>query len=261
MVLDTYVELLEKKIKKQSSQWSHAEGVSQKELYTFFHSLKGTAGTIGLHSISSYSQEILEQVEEKNELIVDQQQVVTFFSTLEQLLDRGENQSSPLTKKHEGLVLLIDHDADFITQAKPQLEERGFQVSIAITLEKGLGLLYALKPSFILLQIDPSDRKEIRTVKKIVDRARKLFIPIALASDEKSVEQHIYTYEIGATDFIGKPFLDTQQKFVDPISCRLQPAGIRRFRQRRNTPQRRFNPSPLRSTDDGSGRCSRVQQF
>ncbi|TGV00196.1 Hpt domain-containing protein, partial [Mesorhizobium sp. M00.F.Ca.ET.186.01.1.1] len=48
-------------IHKQLEGWlAQEEPVSHEELYRFVHSLKGTAGTIGLHDLSELSQSLLE---------------------------------------------------------------------------------------------------------------------------------------------------------------------------------------------------------
>ncbi len=102
-------------------------------------------------------------------------------------------------------ILLIDDDREFISGLKENLEKSGYVVAVAATAKEGIEKFYNLKPSFVTLAISLSDSNGLELLQKIVTVAQQAFTPIAVVSNQDTLENRILSYEIGATDFISKP--------------------------------------------------------
>ena len=102
-------------------------------------------------------------------------------------------------------ILLIDDDREFISGLKENLEKNGYVVAVAATAKEGIEKFYNLKPSFVTLAISLSDSNGLELLQKIVTVAPQAFTPIAVVSNQDTLEKRILSYEIGATDFISKP--------------------------------------------------------
>lgn len=64
-----YQQMVYKNMDEKFKSWSELKYISEKEIYHFLHSLKGTAGSIGLEELSITASEKLEpltEVSEKN---------------------------------------------------------------------------------------------------------------------------------------------------------------------------------------------------
>lgn len=130
----------------------------------------------------------------------------------------GEKNS--LTKGIENnVVLLVDCDVDFVTDVKDRLEEEGFHTIIALNAQKGIELFYTMKPAFVLvnLEIDDNGKDSIEQLIKLVHQSH---IPIVLVSEQITLENRVYAYEIGATDFIDKKVIHPEW-FVPYLHNRL----------------------------------------
>ncbi|MBS4197133.1 diguanylate cyclase [Lederbergia citri] len=212
---DKYYSLMKERIRNTFQQWMSRDEITEKEIYLFLHTIKGTAGTIGLEQISNIASEKLKHVSESS---LDEWETEKWISFMEELFQIAIDESSApkiviadeVNKKTDDkmidkTILLIDEDVDFITLIKDEIETQGFHVMIALNIDRGLELFYTLMPNFVMLDFNIQQTHETSILKKMVSVARKSFTPIVIVSKENTLENRIMAYSIGATDFISKP--------------------------------------------------------
>jgi len=216
-----YQKMMYDRLQKTVVDWKKRQHVYEYELFRFFHSIKGTAGTIDMRALSQEAGKVLLLVNEKSEKKWKEEEWGPFVERLQTLFPHthAEERSLPnvettLASNSDALIsgqedipfiLLIDDDVEFVTFLKDFLEENGFQVVIALTGEKGLELFYSMKPSMIIIDYVLPDIEGISVLARIIEKARKDFTPVMMVSAYTSNENRARAYELGANDFIGKP--------------------------------------------------------
>ncbi|GIU48029.1 DNA-binding response regulator [Shewanella sairae] len=98
-------------------------------------------------------------------------------------------------------VLLVDDDLVFQSAVQPVLEKEGFIVSVANNGVEALEKLKSSTPDLILLDINMPELSGIELLKLRVDKA-----PVIVISALDAEEDRIKVYELGADDFLSKPF-------------------------------------------------------
>ncbi|WP_017378857.1 diguanylate cyclase [Paenisporosarcina sp. TG-14] len=221
----SYSQMLKQRVKDTVVLWESQEQLSNKDMFQFFHSLKGTAGTVGLHEWSEIAGKLLYLFEETSEDLVSSklrntalQKMKNLLIEDEQLVAHSEVVSTLLEEKY--FVLIIDNDIEFVRLVKDTLETENIGVLIAPTAKKGLEMFFTLQPNFVLIDLLLPDDNGFNILKQISAQARQHFIPLAITSSNKTKEAAKEAYELGATDFIGKP-LDIDI-FVPYVNNRIQ---------------------------------------
>lgn len=220
-MMKKYQKMMYDRLQKTVVDWKKRQHVYEYELFRFFHSIKGTAGTIDMRALSQEAGKVLLLVNEKSEKKWKEEEWGPFVERLQTLFPHthAEERSLPnvettLASNSDALIsgqedipfiLLIDDDVEFVTFLKDFLEENGFQVVIALTGEKGLELFYSMKPSMIIIDYVLPDIEGISVLARIIEKARKDFTPVMMVSAYTSNENRARAYELGANDFIGKP--------------------------------------------------------
>ncbi|OLS38365.1 hypothetical protein BTR22_06920 [Alkalihalophilus pseudofirmus] len=223
------------KIRKTFCQWRSKECIEEKELYRFLHTLKGTAGSIGLEEVAKTVNEKLSSLSEDSHTIWPTEKWEHFIAPIcnldeytgHKIIKKEDSQveisnpqitnSSELDKE---FILIIDDDLEFITYTKDLLERQGYSVIVATNGKKGLNLIYDLRPSFICIDIHLPDMNGFNILMRILKKAKKTFIPIAIISADDKVTHRIQTYKLGALDFIAKPI--NPDIFLAYINNRLE---------------------------------------
>ncbi|GLC87226.1 GGDEF domain-containing response regulator [Lysinibacillus piscis] len=210
-----YQQMIYKRIHDYMEKWSQTPFVIEKEIYAFLHSLKGTAGSIGLPQLSVLASEKLSSLDMQSE---KQWATAEWHDYLAPLLvhvetDQTNHTSMPIiepvvqTHQQTGeqeFILLIDDDIVFISYMKKILEEQGFSVMVAYNGKRGLELVYEINPTIVFLDVmlpDKSGFHILRNLKSI--KKDRMFVAIISAND--SDENKIQAYRMGAMDFIAKP--------------------------------------------------------
>jgi len=219
MKTEKYKQLIQQRITQTIDDWSNQTTVEEQEIHRFFHNLKGTSGTIGLHEIEKFSEFKEQLFSEKSRRAYIREEwsehllpLTDMFPQVLHLLGGHENASDDQTTKldehshYHNRVLVIDDDVEFVTYVKEVLEKNDYPVSIALNAERGLKLFYEWKPSLILLDIVLPDQSGMYVLNQIVDKAKQQHIPIIMVSGNVSVENQVNAYRSGAMDFLAKPF-------------------------------------------------------
>ncbi|TAA67901.1 diguanylate cyclase [Planococcus salinarum] len=226
MVPTNYKKMLANRMEQDFSKWQIQQNIEEREVYRFLHTLKGTAGTIGIMELSEFCGKQLEFFTEESTALLPVQslkplmETFTDFFTSEQPIIEEAARSSEIAPVKESFVLVIDADATFAASVKDSLEERGISVVIALDGKKGMEFFYTLQPQMVLLDRNLPDVDGFDLVTQIHEAAKNSFLPIAVISADDRIETQIQAMELGATDFLAKPL--NMSFFVPYVNNRLR---------------------------------------
>jgi CheY-like chemotaxis protein/phosphoribosyl 1,2-cyclic phosphodiesterase len=107
------------------------------------------------------------------------------------------------------LVLIVDDDEDLRIVARTMLVRAGHRVLEASSGTEGLALIARTRPDLLMLDLDmPDDGFEILRQLRSTDKGKSVPVIVLTAhSDEESTRR---SFELGATDFLAKPFTSPQ---------------------------------------------------
>lgn len=206
-----YKALLANRMEQEFSRWLAQPHVQEREVYRFLHTMKGTAGTIGLTELSEFCGQQLEFFEEDSTASLPVQSLDRLMETLTAFFASREAVSeTPMSSfenapAKESFVLVIDADAQFAASIKEALEDQGIPVAIALDGKKGMEFFYTLEPQMVVLDPNLPDADGFDLVTQIHEAAKNRFLPIAVISADDRIEKRILAMELGATDFLSKP--------------------------------------------------------
>ena len=127
-------------------------------------------------------------------------------------------------------VLVVDDDKAILTMLHKALKNNGIENDLAISGEAALELLEVNKYDLILLDINMRGINGFEVIQRI--RAKGLTTPVMVVSGRKEDQDALYGLEIGADDYIIKPF--------NPVTQVAKAKALNR-RSRESTPQSRSN--------------------
>src|SRR5262252_7134259 len=113
-------------------------------------------------------------------------------------------------------ILLIEDDADLFALLKYNLEKEGFALVGSQTGKGALDLCRRERPDLILLDIMLPDSDGLDICKAIRSHAELAHIPIIFLTARASETDRIVGLELGANDYIVKPF------FVRELIARIK---------------------------------------
>lgn len=210
-----YKVLLANRMERDFSKWNAQGEIQEREIYRFLHTMKGTAGTIGLMGLSDFCTSQIDSFSEDSTVLLPVSSLEGLMSSLRRYFTdeelEPENEFTPEAAKdgqvplEEALVLIIDADAEAAAQLKEKLEPKGITVVIALDGQKGTELFYTLRPQMVLLETNLPDTDGFLLAERIVEAGRSRYLTVALMSEDDDVDNHIRAMEIGATDFLSKP--------------------------------------------------------
>lgn len=211
MASTKYKKMLANRMEQEFSKWQTQQRIQEREVYRFLHTMKGTAGTIGLMDLSEFCGKQLEFYSEDStaQLPVESlkplmETFTAFFTSDAPILEPADRSVEDVIAK-EAFVLVIDADPNFAASVKETLETQGISVVIALDGNKGMEFFYTLLPQMVILDRDLPDIDGFDLVIQMQKAARTRFLPIAVIGEDDSMEIRIKAMELGATDFIAKP--------------------------------------------------------
>ena len=101
-------------------------------------------------------------------------------------------------------VLVVDDDKAILTMLHKALKSNGIENDLAISGEAALELLETNSYDLILLDINMRGINGFEVIQRI--RSKGLTTPVMVVSGRKEDQDALYGLEIGADDYIGKPF-------------------------------------------------------
>ncbi|WP_431030214.1 GGDEF domain-containing response regulator [Lysinibacillus sp. LZ02] len=215
MEMGKYQQMIYKRIYDTFQKWDEFDFIIEREIYSFLHSLKGTAGSIGLNELSAIASEKLDSLIDVSEKQWEKEEWKNYLSPIIEAIsfyqanldihdvDNSQVYSVDHVANRE-FILVIDDDMIFISYIKAVLEKQGYAVLVAHNGKRGLELIYELKPSIVFLDImlpDTNGFSILQNIRKI--NKERMFVAIMSVKDCK--ENRKRAYDMGALDFIPKP--------------------------------------------------------
>ena len=103
-------------------------------------------------------------------------------------------------------VMVVDDDADIVELTRLILEGGGYRVTAAPSGTEALRRLEEDAPDLILLDINMPDMDGWQVLKALKAEDRTAQIPVAMFSIKGEVRDKVQSLQIGAYDYIPKPF-------------------------------------------------------
>jgi len=129
----------------------------------------------------------------------------------------------------EPLVLAIDDEAALLRLIKLELTGQGFRVLTAGTGAEGVKLEEEHRPDIVLLDLSMPDMDGFETMRQLRDRAN---IPIILLTAKGSDADKVRGLELGADDYLAKPFSPSEMTArVRAVIRRSAACGVDRIVQ------------------------------
>lgn len=252
-----YTLMMVERIKTTFDNWSSRDSILEKEIYYFLHNIKGTAGSIGLMSLSELAVEYIQYVSEQGEISfttgqwqellqpfsdwvvkesekskIELETAAPFLKDSEEVKDKiclavQSNKTEIIepgfnepVRDDNKVVLLIDDDMDFVGYLIDRLEAEQYHVLIATNVNKGLELFYTMRPSFIMCNHELTKDEGDSAVQLLIQVARQTVTTIVFVGEKGTEQDRIQAYEIGATDYLVKPM--KIEVFLPYLKNRLQ---------------------------------------
>jgi len=140
-------------------------------------------------------------------------------------------------------VLIVDDEAAIRRALRPPLVELGFQIHEASRGEEALQLLHSTPVDVVLLDINMPGIGGIETLRRI--RAAAPRLPVLMVTVLDGEEEKVEALELGADDYITKPF-----------SIRELIARIRTAHRRVHAPVRVEDAPPVAASLSVVSRCT-----
>lgn len=103
-------------------------------------------------------------------------------------------------------ILVIDDEKDILKLLQYSLEKEGYQVLLSKTGEEGLDLARNKRPDLIILDLMLPGIDGLEVCKLLKARAATSHIPVLMLTAKSTETDQIVGLELGASDYIAKPF-------------------------------------------------------
>ncbi len=124
-------------------------------------------------------------------------------------------------------ILLIEDDVDLFALLKYNLEKEGFQLTGAQTGKGALELCRRVRPDLILLDVMLPDSDGLDICKAIRNDVELLSVPVIFLTARASETDRIVGLELGANDYVVKPFFIRELIARIRLQFRTQAVPIR----------------------------------
>ena len=218
---DKYKNHLYKTIIKQMEIWfmETDRPTAGEDVYRFLHSLKGTAGTIGLPGLMQAAENLLNAAEEHRESAWRQSELKPFlFEIIEltyeyELSLETEELAKPLRQTEIPLIQIIDNDISLLIFLKDILEQEGWMVLTSADPVKAVKQYFEMRPDCLILDVQLPCKSGFEILNHLQTHNEMQFIPKMIISSHNDRETRLMAYRMGADDFIPKP-VDTEELTV-----------------------------------------------
>ncbi|GEB35554.1 MULTISPECIES: response regulator [Brevibacillus] len=211
-------------IHKQLEGWlAQEEPVSHEELYRFVHSLKGTAGTIGLHDLSELSQSLLEQLDKLEAKDWPTHEWSDFLRELitlcyehrpeQEILLEDPTLPQESTYENQPLLLILDDDVTLLMYLKEYLEKQNWSVIATVYPHKALDYFHDLNPDCLILDLNIPETGGFQVMQTLSEKIKKQYVPTTIISIDCDRDTRMRAFRLGADDVMCKP-LDLEELTV-----------------------------------------------
>jgi diguanylate cyclase (GGDEF)-like protein len=115
----------------------------------------------------------------------------------------GHATNSPLPAAR---VLVIDDSPDVHRLLRHRLREEGLELTEAISGPGGIEAAHAVRPAVILLDLDLPGMNGIAVLRALKSSDATHDVPVIVLSREASIDTKVQAFDLGAADFVSKPF-------------------------------------------------------
>lgn len=112
-----------------------------------------------------------------------------------------DNSDEPLP-----MVLVIDDSADVHRLLKARLRHEELQLATATDGHEGVRAVRELKPAVVLLDLDMPGMDGFEVLRVLMDDPATVHIPVIVLSGLSSAQDKVTAFDLGASDYITKPF-------------------------------------------------------
>lgn len=119
--------------------------------------------------------------------------------------------SSNPTEQHP-LIMVIDDSLDVHRLLRARLRTEGLEIDGKMTGDEGIDAVVEAKPSLVLLDLDMPGTDGFEVLRRLKDDAATLSIPVIVLSGLHSPHDKVTAFDLGAIDYITKPFDVTELK-------------------------------------------------
>ncbi|WP_249898892.1 response regulator [Paenibacillus sp. PK3_47] len=223
--MDKFQQLFLQQMTEKMGVLASAPLVPEREIYRLVHTIKGTAGTIGLSEWSTEAARLMGYLREgsEQEWLADDLKVL--LQPLYSLLPAWETETAAASAEIEApsevpssytaassgsekkcLIVIIDDDPAMLRVLKETLEACGWMVLATSLPSKALEWCYELEPDCVVLDIVLENSSGFVLLDNIRSRCEERLIPTLLMSARNDKATRMKSYASGADDFIAKPF-------------------------------------------------------
>lgn len=103
-------------------------------------------------------------------------------------------------------ILIIDDQPDSLAELTATLEAHNYNVAISVTGKQGFCRAQALRPSLILLDVEMPHADGFATLTLLKEAPETSKIPVIFLTSNNEMEYRLKGLEMGAYDYIAKPF-------------------------------------------------------
>lgn len=221
-----YRDTLIHNIHKQLEAWFDQTGpIPHEELYRFLHSLKGTAGTIGLQDLADVAQALLDQLDSlppKDWESTECQQFLYELVTIsyehhphQELIFDDEINERENGYDHQPLLLILDDDVTLLMYLKEEFEKLNWSVIATVHPHKALDYFHDMNPDCFIVDLNIPETGGFQVMQTLSEKIKKQYIPTTVISIDCDRETRFRAYRLGADDVMCKP-LD-----IEELSIRL----------------------------------------
>ena len=116
-------------------------------------------------------------------------------------------------------ILIVDDEVDLVKLLKTELEDKGYDVVIAMNGEEGVRATLLEKPDLLILDIMMPVMDGYEALSRLRNNERTKRLPVIILSAKGETYSILDLQKLGATDYLIKPFeseelLATIQKYL-----------------------------------------------
>ncbi|MFT9847288.1 response regulator [Aneurinibacillus sp. REN35] len=192
----------------------------RQEIYRILHSLKGTAGTLGYHSLSHIAETGLSMFTDTDDYILPNYMVSPMYALIREAMDllrstehayvsEGIIQELQAFNKEDEKpkrILIIDDDEALLASIHQVLSLAGFDVEVLSDASTGLDEMLNKQPDCIILDVMMPELNGFNVMRRIRSDTQRQFTPVLFLTAKSDIEDKYKGFQLGADEYLTKPF-------------------------------------------------------
>jgi two-component system, cell cycle response regulator len=211
--MNEYIAQFVNSIREQLKRWKAGQTVSREELLRFLRSVARTATIIGRDDIGAQAHQLFNELEGQPQQKWTVDEAASYIYPIVKLCYEREEESFAVADIAEEtslgdapMIWLVGDDVLFFMYIKEGLKQAGWQVAAVPQIEKALSFVYEEPPDCMVIDVCEKELQNLHLLQLLENVQKQLFVPIVMISDDRRKEMRLKSYQLGANDFIAKPF-------------------------------------------------------